>query len=225
MLFGLWLRQIWMPHFCLSDIVHQVLRVYCLTWAYEITLIYLYPPWLYWMAKLLQPCLNLGEYISSGDCRSFYHVDIVYMMLNLFFSSAGRRAVSLLMRVSVCWSCQGHYPSFSVLTILWFFPEHRCFFFFLRFCRYTPLLSALNMANTVLIWPWTRKKGGLTGLSCLCGLVAFPNFPYAFFSLYLNSRLFSSLLVFLFISLLFAGRFSFLTSKRMEGFAGTWRQQ
>lgn len=133
MLFGLWLRQIWMPHFCLSDIVHQVLRVYCLTWAYEITLIYLYPPWLYWMAKLLQPCLNLGEYISSGDCRSFYHVDIVYMMLNLFFSSAGRRAVSLLMRVSVCWSCQGHYPSFSVLTILWFFPEHRCFFFFWDF--------------------------------------------------------------------------------------------
>lgn len=30
------------------------------------------------------------------------------------------------------------------------------------------------MANTVLIWPWTRKNG-LTGLSCLCDSVAFPN--------------------------------------------------
>lgn len=59
-----------MPHFCLSDIVYQVLRVYCLTRAYESTLIYLYPPWLFFLiAELLQLFLNFGEYISSGDCR------------------------------------------------------------------------------------------------------------------------------------------------------------
>lgn len=79
------------------------------------------------------------------------------------------------------------------------------------------------MANKVLTWPWTRKKkGGLTGLACLCGLVlsliplCMLQFVFKLAALFLDWS-------FLLIS--FDLQQCFLLSKRMEGFAELLRQQ
>lgn len=69
---------------------------------------------------------------------------------------------------NICADHVGLGYSFSCLAIVFFLSEHHCCFGTLSIC--SPPSSTFNLANTVLISSWTRKKD-VTVLSCLFGSV------------------------------------------------------